>query len=80
LETCAGSNRNIKYYKTGTDLTLLDFSPNMISIGSSKLSPLIKPNYVLGDVMAMPFATDEFDTVIDTFGLEYVLNPHKALE
>jgi len=70
----------MKYYKTGIDLTLLDFSPNMVSIGSSKSSPLIKSRYVLGDVMAMPFANDEFDTVIDTFGLEYVLNPHKALE
>lgn len=30
--------------------------------------------------MAMPFKDDTFDSVLDTFGLEYVLNPHKALQ
>jgi len=52
----------------------------MMSIGSVKTSPFIQYKYIVGDVMKMPFANDQFDTVIDTFGLEYVLNPHKALE
>lgn len=52
----------------------------MVAIGSAKSSPLLRFNYVLGDVMAMPFPNDQFDTVLDTFGLEYVLNPRKALE
>ena len=69
LETCAGSNRNLRYYKPGVDLTLLDFSPNMMSIGSSKSSPTVRYKYIVGDVMAMPFADDEFDCVLDTFGL-----------
>ena len=60
-------------------MTLIDFSHNMISIGSSKTSPFIKYDYVYGDVMEMPFPENEFDSVIDIFGLEYVLNPHKAL-
>jgi ubiquinone/menaquinone biosynthesis C-methylase UbiE len=30
--------------------------------------------------MAMPFPDNSFDSVLDTFGLEYVLNPHKALK
>ena len=51
----------------------------MVSQGSSKISPTVKYNYILGDVMAMPFTENHFDCVIDTFGLEYVLNPHKAL-
>ena len=80
LETCAGSNRNLKYYKPGINLTLIDFSPNMLSIGSSKSSALLNYNYILGDVMKMPLKDNEFDCVIDTFGLEYVLNPHKALQ
>lgn len=61
-------------------MTLIDFSPNMMSIGSSKFSPTVRYKYIVGDVMTMPFADDEFDCVLDTFGLEYVLNPHKALE
>ena len=79
LETCAGSNRNLRFYQPHLDLTLIDYSPNMVSQGSSKVSPLIKYKYVLGDVMQMPFKDNSFDYVIDTFGLEYVLNPHKAL-
>jgi len=69
LETCAGSNRNLKYYKSSVDLTLIDFSPNMVSTGSSKVSPLVKYNYMVADVMNMPFKNDTFDCVIDTFGL-----------
>ena len=51
----------------------------MISIGSSKTSPFFSYDYILGNVMAMPFPDDTFDSVIDIFGLEYVQNPHKAL-
>jgi ubiquinone/menaquinone biosynthesis C-methylase UbiE len=80
LETCAGSNRNLKYYKPRTALTLIDFSPSMVSMGSAKVSPFVQYNYVQGNVMEMPFQEGQFDCVLDTFGLEYVLNPHKALE
>jgi ubiquinone/menaquinone biosynthesis C-methylase UbiE len=52
----------------------------MVGVGSSKISPTIQYNYVLGDVMKMDFPDDTFDSVIDTFGLEYVTNPSKALE
>jgi ubiquinone/menaquinone biosynthesis C-methylase UbiE len=45
----------LKFYKPGVDLTLIDFSPNMVSQGSSKISPIIKYKYIEGDVMAMPF-------------------------
>ena len=58
---------------------MIDFSPNMVNIGSSKVSPFLNYKYVVGDVMEMPFPSNNFDCVIDTFGLEYVLNPHKAL-
>lgn len=52
----------------------------MASIGMTKIVPTIDYKYVVGDVTKMPFKDDEFDTVIDTFGLEYVINPTKALE
>lgn len=69
LETCAGSNRNLKYYPPGTDLTLIDWSPKVVSIGISKTLPTIKYNYVIGDVTKMPFSDNQFDTVVDLFGL-----------
>ena len=52
----------------------------MVSVGSTKTSPLLTYDYTLGDAMDMPFKDNSYDCVIDTFGLEYVLNPHKALE
>jgi ubiquinone/menaquinone biosynthesis C-methylase UbiE len=52
----------------------------MVSIGSSKTLPTIKYNYVVGDVTKMPFKDNEFDTVVDVFGLEQVLMPRKALQ
>jgi ubiquinone/menaquinone biosynthesis C-methylase UbiE len=58
LETCAGSNRNLKYYPPLTDLTLIDWSPKMAAVGSSKVSATIKYNYVVGNVMKMPFKDD----------------------
>lgn len=55
LETCAGSNRNLRFYPPGTDLTLIDWSPKMVSIGSSKTLPTIKYEYIVGNVTKMPF-------------------------
>ena len=55
LETCAGSNRNIKFYPSGTDLTLIDWSPKMVSVGISKVLPTVRANYLIADVTKMPF-------------------------
>ena len=52
----------------------------MASIGMTKTLPLTEYKYLVADVTKMPFSDDEFDCVIDTFGLEYVTNPTKALE
>lgn len=41
----------------------------MASIGMTKTLPSTEYKYVIGDVTKMPFKDDEFDTVIDTFGL-----------
>jgi hypothetical protein len=75
LETCVGTSRNGKYYPAGTNITFIDWSPNMIEVAISKSYPFIKPKFVIDDVKAMPFPDDSFDTVIDTFGLEYVDEP-----
>jgi ubiquinone/menaquinone biosynthesis C-methylase UbiE len=79
LETCVGTSRNGKYYKPGTEVTFLDWSPNMIEVAISKTYPFINPKFVVGNVKAMTFPDNKFDTVIDTFGLEYVDEPEKAL-
>lgn len=60
---------NLKYYPPGTKLTLIDWSPKMLAIGNSKNLPAISFQYVQGDVAKMPFKDNEFDTVVDIFGL-----------
>ena len=52
-----------------SNITMIDWSPNMASIGMTKTLPSTDYKYVIGDVTKMPFKDDEFDTVIDTFGL-----------
>lgn len=48
-------------------------------------SALMKPrhsvdiDYKLDDVEKMSFADNSFDTIVDTFGLEYYISPDKAL-
>jgi ubiquinone/menaquinone biosynthesis C-methylase UbiE len=44
----------------------------MIEIAMTKDNPFINAKYKIGDVKNMKFSDDTFDTVIDTFGLEYV--------
>ena len=41
----------------------------MLAIGNSKNLPAISFQYVQGDVTKMPFKDNEFDTVVDIFGL-----------
>jgi ubiquinone/menaquinone biosynthesis C-methylase UbiE len=36
--------------------------------------------YAIEDVEYMTFKDNTFDTVVDTFGLEYYLNPEKAIK
>lgn len=39
----------------------------------------INISYRLEDVENMSFKDNTFDTILDTFGLEYYLNPEKAI-
>ena len=77
---CAGSNRNLKYYKPGSDVTMIDWSSNMVGIGSSKIVPVLDYKYLIADVKKLPFPDNTFDSVVDTFGLEYVDHPVEALK
>lgn len=53
LETCGGSNRTLKFYPPGTDLTVIDWSPKMVSVGTMRELPTISYKYLVGDVTKM---------------------------
>lgn len=52
----------------------------MVGIGGAKVVPALTYNYIVADVRKMPFPDNTFDTVVDTFGLEYVDKPVEALK
>lgn len=79
LETGVGTSRNLAYYKPGSDVTAVDWSSNALEVALQKVSPNLNIRYQLEDVEQMSFPDSTFDTVVDTFGMEYYINPGKAL-
>ena len=59
---------------------MIDYSPSSLQISMSKVNSFITTAHELGHVESMPFDTDTFDTVIDTFGLDYIVEPELALK
>ena len=85
LETGVGTSRNNSFYLPGTEVVAVDWSSNVLEglIKILSLVAMMKPRtvpitYLLEDVEKLSFTDNYFDTVIDTFGLEYYANPEKA--
>ena len=74
-----GTSRNINYYTPDCEVIGVDYSPSAIEIALTKNSPT-NISYRLEDVENLSFKDNTFDTVVDTFGLEYYLNPRQALK
>ena len=78
LETGAGTSRNIFCYPIGTEVTAIDYSPQMIEQAMEKPPGETKISYKLMDVEKLDFPDNSFDTIVDTFGQEFYINPRKA--
>ncbi|KAM3144350.1 hypothetical protein pb186bvf_003514 [Paramecium bursaria] len=79
LETGVGTSRNLNYYLPGSNITAIDWSPNCLEMALMKSNPLLQVRYLLQDVENIQFPDNTFDSIVDTFGLEYYLNPEKVL-
>eukprot|EP01017_Pseudomicrothorax_dubius_P033519 TRINITY_DN4499_c0_g4_i1.p1 TRINITY_DN4499_c0_g4~~TRINITY_DN4499_c0_g4_i1.p1 ORF type:complete len:209 (-),score=46.55 TRINITY_DN4499_c0_g4_i1:51-677(-) len=80
LETGVGTSRNLLYYPYGTRVVGIDWSPAMIEVALTKSKPMgVTVTYRVMDVEKLNFKDNSFDTIVDTFGLEYYLTPEKAL-
>jgi len=83
LETCAGTGRNNSYYDGSKvkELTLVDNSKEMLAEAVKKpFSPGIEHVRILQAKDLSAFANDEFDTVVDTFGICSVEKPEDYLQ
>lgn len=61
----------------------VDFSAEMLRIARRKAArrpPAARPQYLLGDVTALPFGDASFDVVSIAFGIRNVAEPARALE
>jgi len=79
LETGVGTSRNLKYYPPTCKVLGVDWSSNILEVALQKSVHNVDHEYKLEDVEHLSFKENTFDCILDTFGLEYYVNPDQAL-
>jgi ubiquinone/menaquinone biosynthesis C-methylase UbiE len=80
LELAAGTARNLPYYPKAVSITAVELSPEMLAIGRKRAEALGRDaDLRVGDVQALDFADESFDTVVCTLGLCTIPDPRKAV-
>jgi ubiquinone/menaquinone biosynthesis C-methylase UbiE len=80
LELAAGTARNLPHYPAGVSVTAVELSPEMLAIGRKRAEELGRDaDLRVGDVQALDFADESFDTVVCTLGLCTIPNPRQAV-
>jgi ubiquinone/menaquinone biosynthesis C-methylase UbiE len=80
LELAAGTARNLPYYPPEVEITGIELSPEMLSIGRERTEELGREaDLRVGDVQSLDFADGSFDTVVCTLGLCTIPEPRKAV-
>src|SRR6266576_201777 len=79
LELACGTARNLPYYPADVELTGIELSPEMLAIGRKRAQELGHPaDLRLGDVQALEFPDESFDTVTCTLGFCTIPDTHAA--
>jgi ubiquinone/menaquinone biosynthesis C-methylase UbiE len=69
LELACGTARNLPFYRDDVELTGIELSPEMLAIAHQRAGELDHPaDLRLGDVQALDFPDESFDTVTCTLG------------
>jgi SAM-dependent methyltransferase len=63
----------------GTSITCLDISPTVVAAGEQRVAGLPHVRFLEGDMSALPFEADSFDTVFVMHALAYAANPDRVL-
>ncbi|WP_433528216.1 class I SAM-dependent methyltransferase [Micromonospora sp. CA-263727] len=80
LELAVGTGLNFPHYPDDVRLTGVDWSPEMLRTAARRASRAARPvALVRADAVALPFADEEFDTVLCTFALCCVPDERAAL-
>jgi ubiquinone/menaquinone biosynthesis C-methylase UbiE len=80
LELAAGTLRNLPHYPDGVSITAVELSPEMLAIGRKRAEEIGRDaDLRVGDVQALDFDDQSFDTVVCTLGLCTIPDPRKAV-
>ena len=80
LELAAGTARNLPYYPAEVALTGVELSEEMLAIGRRRAEALGRyADLRVGDVQALEFPDESFDTVVCTLGLCTIPDPRRAI-
>ncbi len=68
LEVGVGTGKNMPYYPSGMDICAIDLTPGMLARAQMRAQDLQKKvDLALGDVQALEFPDNGFDTAVATF-------------
>ena len=90
LEVAGGTGRNLAFYTDAVhELLVIDTSAEMLKVGAGKVAALRAEGraaglsavtLAVGDAEALPCESEQYDTVLDSFGLCSFERPQTALE
>ena len=81
LEVGVGTGKNFPYYPEGADVTGIDIADRMLPIAREKTHQLgLSFDLLQGDVQALPFSENTFDTTVSTFVFCSVPDPVLGLQ
>jgi ubiquinone/menaquinone biosynthesis C-methylase UbiE len=79
LELACGTARNLPFYPPDAKVTGVELSPEMLALGRERAEELGHPaDLRLGDVQALEFADESFDTVTCTLGFCTIPDTRRA--
>jgi len=80
LEVAVGTGKNLQFYPPGCDLTGVDLSPRMLEVANERATQQKLPfTPQIGNVEALTFPNESFDTVVCTLGLCTFPHPEQAV-
>jgi ubiquinone/menaquinone biosynthesis C-methylase UbiE len=80
LEIAIGTGANLSHYPREVDLTGIDWSPAMLYVARRQADRVHRAVTLhQGDVAALPFPAESFDTVVSTFAMCCIPNERAAL-
>ncbi len=81
LDVACGTGSNIPFFPTGSDITAIDLSPNMLEVARANATKHnLNINFAVMDAEHLEFPDGSFDTVVSALSTCTFPNPVKALD